>query len=381
MARTCELTVDLDAINRNLALVAHLAGDRAVLVAVKANAYGHGLVEVARSVEAAGAAQWLGVTTVPEAAALRAAGISLPILKFSITLADQLADALAAGVAFTVGDTDAITQLSEAAAARGVVAEVHLKIDTGMRRIGAEPEDALRLARLIVHDPHLRLGGIYTHLPVSDVGSGAEFTRQQLAAFEASALDVQAHVGHVPWIHAANSGAVMSHDLGATTMVRPGIMVYGSYSGPVSSRSAALEPVARWSSRLVFVKQVRAGESVGYGRTWTATQDTWVGTVAVGYGDGYSRLLSNCGRMLIDGQSHPIVGRVCMDQTMIDLGPATPTARVGDEVVLMGRSRGEEITVQEIADLMGTITYEVTCLITARVPRRHIGGVSRASTN
>ena len=127
--------------------------------------------------------------------------------------------------------------------------------------------------------------------------------------------------------------------------------------------------------------EVAAGETVSYGRTWTAPRDTWVGTVAVGYGDGYSRLLSNKGRMLIDGHSHPIVGRICMDQSMIDLGPATPIVQVGDEVVLMGRSGQQEITVEEIAELMGTISYEVTCLITERVPRRHVGGVTQLSTN
>ncbi|MGV8846472.1 alanine racemase [Tessaracoccus sp.] len=379
MAGSCELTVDLDAINKNLALVAELSGNRTILVAVKANAYGHGLVAVARSIEAAGTAHWLGVATVSEAAALRAAGVSLPILKFSITMPDELAVALSTGLVFTVGDQGAIEQLAEAAAAAGRVAEAHLKIDTGMRRIGAEPGDAVALAQLILDSPHLVLGGIYTHLPVSDVSSGDAFTRQQFRALVDAVGDVEAIAGPVRLVHAANSGAVLGHDLSGTTMVRPGIMVYGSYPDPETPHSHVLEPVIRWTSSLTFVKRVRAGETVGYGRTWTAPHDTWVGTVSVGYGDGYSRLLSNRGRMLIDGHSHPIVGRVCMDQTMIDLGRDRPHALVGDQVVLVGRSGTEEITVEEIAGLMGTISYEVTCLISGRVARRHVGGVSPLS--
>ncbi len=379
MAGPCELTVDLDAVNRNLALVAELAGDRTILVAVKANAYGHGLVAVARSIEAAGSAHWLGVATVSEAATLRDAGVSLPILKFSITLPEELPLALRTGLVFTVGDEEAIEHLAAAAATAGVVAEAHLKIDTGMRRIGAEPGDAVGLARLVRENPHVVLGGIYTHLPASDVASGDEFTRQQFRTLMDVVRDVEAVAGPVRLVHAANSGAVLSHDLSGTTMVRPGIMVYGSYPDPGTPHSHVLEPVVRWTSSLTFIKQVRAGETVGYGRTWTAPHDTWVGTVAVGYGDGYSRLLTNRGRVLIDGRSHPIVGRVCMDQTMIDLGRQSPHAVVGDEVVLVGRSGTENITVEEIAGLMGTIAYEVTCLISERVPRRYLGGVSPSS--
>lgn len=381
MAGTCELTVDLDAINRNLEVVAELAGGTTVLAAVKANAYGHGLVEVARSIEAAGTAQWLGVATVSEAVALRTAGIRLPLLKFTITLAEELPQALAADVVFTVGDVDAITALADAAQKAGIIATAHLKLDTGMRRIGAEPDDAVDLARLITGHPHLSLGGIYTHLPVSDTVDGHDFTRRQIEVLTDIARDVEAVTGPVGHVHAANSGAVLGHDLTGTTMVRPGIMVYGSYPDPATPHTRPLSPVVRWTSRLAFIKRIRQGETVGYGRTWTAPRDTWVGTVGVGYGDGYSRLLSNRGRVLVDGRSHPVIGRICMDQTMIDLGPNTPHVRVGDEVVLIGHSGDDEITVEDVAAWMGTIAYEVTCLISERVPRRHIGGVSPSSTS
>ena len=172
---------------------------------------------------------------------------------------------------------------------------------------------------------------------------------------------------------------MLGHDLGRTTMVRPGIMIYGSYPDPLTEHTRPLLDVGRWTTRVTFVKRVAAGESVGYGRTWAASADTWVATIAVGYGDGYSRLFSNRGRVLIGGRSYPIAGRVCMDQTMVDLGPDLPAVGVGDQVVLMGTDGDERVGVEELAELMGTITYEVTCLIAERVPRDGSGGPSSRS--
>ncbi len=369
MSAPTRFLVDLDAIHANLAVARDLAGSRKVLAAVKADAYGHGLVPVATSIQDRGSADWLGVAVTEEATRLRAAGITLPILKFTPTFADDLPEALAAGLTVSVGTAEAVDETQAAAEAAGAIAEVHLKIDTGMRRVGADPKDAVDLARRIAAAPDLRLGGIFTHLPISDVAEGEDFTRNQLALFGITVAAVEEAVGPVELVHAANSGAVLGHDLGDTTMVRPGIMIYGSYPDAKTPRTRPLTDVGRWVSRLSFVKRVRAGETVGYGRSWTAPRDTWIGTVAVGYGDGYSRLLSSRGRMLIDGRSYPVVGRVCMDQTMIDLGPDSPGVSVGDEVVLMGTSGHERIGVEELAELMGTITYEVTCLITPRVPR------------
>lgn len=374
MASPCTLRVDLDAIHANLATARELAGGRAVLAAVKANAYGHGLVEVARSIQARGTASWLGVALTAEAEALRAAGVTLPVLKFTPTFVDDLAAAIAADLTLSVGSAEAIDEAAAAARAAGRTVDVHLKVDTGMRRVGAEPADAVGLARRIRDSGSLRLNGVFTHLPISDVHDGDSFTRAQLARFDEVVAGVEAAVGPVEWVHAANSGAVLGHDLGRSTMVRPGIMVYGSYPDAATERTRPLRDVGTWVSRVSFVKRVAAGESVGYGRTWTAPRDTWVATVSVGYGDGYSRLLSSRGRMLIAGESYPVVGRVCMDQTMLDLGPEEPGVRVGDEVVLMGSSGAERIGVEELAALMGTITYEVTCLIGARVPRVHMGG-------
>ncbi|HMR49312.1 MAG TPA: alanine racemase [Arachnia sp.] len=365
------LQVDLAAIDHNLDEARRLAGDRLVLAAVKADAYGHGIVEVSRSIERSGSADWLGVATVDEGLWLREAGIGLPILKFSPTLSDEEA-AVEAGLTLAVGDADSIRRISAAASAVGRIADVHLKTDTGMHRFGAAPGEAVGLGELVESLPAVRLTGLFTHLPVSDVPDGLAFTRAQLDGFLALAGEIRRVASSELIVHAANSGAVLSHDLTGTDMVRPGIMVYGSYPDPLTPRTADLWPTERWTSRLTFTEHVRAGESVGYGRTWVAPRDTCVGTVAVGYGDGYSRLLSSRGRMLIDGASYPVVGRVCMDQTMIDLGPE-PRVRVGDEVVLVGASGDERITVAELAGAMGTIPYEVTCLITRRVPRSYVG--------
>lgn len=369
MASPTTFRVDLDAIHANLGTARDLAGGRAVLAAVKANAYGHGLVTVAKSIQERGSAEWLGIALTSEAEQLRAGGVTLPLLKFTPTLPDDLPAALAAGVTLSVGTTESIDQAADAARDAGLVADVHLKVDTGMRRVGAEPHEAVVLARRIAEAGSLRLGGIFTHLPVSDVADGADFTSAQLERFDGVVAEIENAVGPVEWVHAANSGAVLGHSLGRSTMVRPGIMIYGSYPDAKTPPSRPLRDVGTWTSRVSFVKRVAAGETVGYGRTWTAPRDTWVATVAVGYGDGYSRLLSSRGRMLTGGSSYPIAGRVCMDQTMLDLGPDEPSVQVGDEVVLMGTSGQERIGVEELADLMGTITYEVTCLIAARVPR------------
>lgn len=365
-------TTRLDHLRANLDAVRARVGARAVLAAVKADAYGHGAVEVSRMIERTGAADWLGVATVGEGLELRAAGITLPVLKLSVARGEEVAAAVAAGLTLCVVDEDSILEAGAAATALGTTASVHLKVDTGMRRIGCEPELAPSLAQRVDATPGVRLEGLFSHLPISDSPRGEEFTRGQVALFARTAREVEAARGPVPLKHLANSGAVLGHPDTWFDLVRPGIMIYGAYPDPEAARTVPLLPALEWRTRVSFVKRVPAGETVGYGRTWTAPGDTWVATVPVGYGDGYSRLLSNRGRMLVRGRSYPIAGRVCMDQTMIDLGPDTDVT-VGDEVVLVGRSGTDEITTSEVAGLMGTIPYEVTCLITRRVERETVG--------
>lgn len=365
-------TTRLDHLRANLDAVRARVGGRAVLAAVKADAYGHGAVAVSRMIERTGAADWLGVATVGEGLELRAAGVTLPVLKLSVARGEEVAAAVAAGLTLCVVDEDSILEAGAAATALGTTASVHLKVDTGMRRIGCEPELAPSLAQRVDATPGVRLEGLFSHLPISDSPRGEEFTRGQVALFARTAREVEAARGPVPLKHLANSGAVLGHPDTWFDLVRPGIMIYGAYPDPEAARTVPLLPALEWRTRVSFVKRVPAGETVGYGRTWTAPRDTWIATVPVGYGDGYSRLLSNRGRMLVRGASYPIAGRVCMDQTMIDLGPDTDVT-VGDEVVLVGRSGTDEITTSEVAGLMGTIPYEVTCLITRRVGRETVG--------
>nr|WP_300147615.1 alanine racemase [Propionicimonas sp.] len=363
-------TTRLDHVRANLAAVRARVGDRLVLAAVKADAYGHGAVEVCRMIERTGGADWLGIATVSEGLELRAAGITLPILKLSVARGDDVAPAVRAGLTLTVADAASIQEAGTAASALGTTASVHLKVDTGMRRIGCEPGEAAGLATLADATPGVRLEGLFSHLPISDSPRGDDFTKAQVELFRATAERVE-HVRGPLLKHLANSGAVLGHPEAWFDLVRPGIMIYGAYPDPEAQRTVPLLPVLEWRTAVTFIKRVRGGETVGYGRTWTAPRDTWIATVPIGYGDGFSRLLSNRGRMLVRGRSYPIAGRLCMDQTMLDLGPETEVA-VGDEVVLVGRSGEEEITTSEIADLMGTIPYEVTCLITRRVGREFV---------
>ncbi len=363
--------VDLDAIEANLRAVRAHVGGRLVLLAVKADAYGHGAVPVARRCQDSGAADQFGVATIPEALELRAAGITLPILKLSHALSSD--EALAAAthdVALTVIDDAGVRLVSDAGAATNRRIPVHLKVDTGMRRIGVEPYDAVRLARLLHTLPGVELIGLMTHLPVSDSPGGDGFTSLQAERFTLIADEIQAAVGPLPYVHAANSGAICSHPSTWGTMVRPGIMAYGSYPDHATPRTVPLRPALSLLSRVSYVKSVAAGETVGYGRTWTAPYDTTIATVPIGYADGYSRLLSNRGAMLIGGRRYPIAGRVCMDQTMLDLGPDS-TVAAGDEVVCIGAQGEERITAWDVADLMGTIPYEVTCLVSPRVTRSY----------
>jgi alanine racemase len=381
--RVTHAEVNLAAICRNVRAARELAPGMKVLVAVKAQAYGHGAVSVARRLADEHLADWFGVATVSEGIELREAGIDTPILRLSHCFPDELAAAIAADITLPVIDGTTIDDLAQAAGKLGRAPyPVHLAIDTGMGRIGCRPQDAVGLAARVV-DRGLDLQGLFTHLPISDTPRGNEFTRSQLDRFCAAVRAIQqarAAAGRdpVPLVHAANSGAVLGHRAEVCTMVRPGIMAYGYYPDAMESpRPVSLQPALTWRSRVSFVKVVGAGQTVGYGRTWTAPNDSWVATVPIGYGDGYSRLNSNRGRMLVGGNSYPVAGRVCMDQTMLDLGPVRPgepaPVAVGDEVVVLGTQGKQTLSADELAALMGTISYEVTCLIGTRGPRVYIG--------
>jgi len=361
--------VHLANIRSNIDGIRQVIGDqRKLLIAVKANAYGHGAVEVSRMAERS-SVDWLGVATVPEGIELRQAGIHLPILKFSPAFPEEMPAAIATGITLTVCDEENIRLLNQVGRLKGIIENVHLKVDTGMGRIGVTPADAPRLACLIENEcPFLHLEGVFTHLPSSD-GSDRVFTLDQVERFNQTVEQIQQAIHRtIDLVHCANSGGVLAYPESWFDMVRPGIMIYGFYPGEETPHTIDLQPGLSFLSRVSFLKRVSAGTSIGYGRTWIAPEETIIATIPVGYADGFNRLFSNSGRVLIKDHSYPIVGRVCMDQCMVNLGSRSDV-RVGDEVVLIGSSGNEEITAEEWAQKLNTITYEVTCQINSRVKR------------
>jgi alanine racemase len=361
--------IHLGHIRTNLEAIRQIIGPRKLLLSVKANAYGHGAVAVSHLAEACGV-DWLGVATVPEGLQLRDAGISLPILKMSPTFPQEMGAAVAASLTLALSDGEGIRALEAACTDQDLRSRVHLKIETGMGRTGAPVWEAPELARFIEREcPHLHLEGVFTHLPVSDEPDSTAYTRAQVQVFQDAVVQMEAALGHRPeLVHCANSGGVLGHPDSWLDLVRAGIMAYGSYPDAQTPRTVSLLPGLSFVTRVAHLKRVETGTTIGYGRTWTAQAPTWIATICCGYADGFNRLFSNRGRVLIGGRSYPVVGRVCMDQTMVDLGPATDV-KVGDEVVLIGRSGEQEITAADWAQALGTIPYEVTCQIGARVER------------
>jgi alanine racemase len=312
------------------------------------------------------------VATVAEGVTLRAAGVTAPILKLSGAPPAEVAAAVAYGLTLTVSTPAEADAAEAAAAAQGRRVAVHLKVDTGMRRIGVEPAGAADLADHLARQPHLDLDGVFTHLAAADDPAADGFTAEQLTRFDEALAAVEARLGGPPrLVHAANSAGVLACPAAWRDLIRPGIAAYGYYPGPDTPRSVALEPVLTWVSHLSLVKAVRAGEAVSYGRTWAAAADTWIGTVPVGYGDGYARILSNRSDVLVAGTRRPVVGRVCMDQLMVDLGP-DPAAAAGDPVILIGCDGTGLVDADELGTLAGTISYEVLCAVAERVPRVYV---------
>jgi len=312
---------------------------------------------------------WLGIATVPEGIELRNAGISLPILKFSPAFPEEMQAAVDNDITLSVCERENSEKLNEIATELGRKINVHLKIDTGMGRIGVTPQDASQLSQYIETEcPNLHLQGVFTHLPVSD-SADTTYTQEQITLFAATVDNIQKRIGRkIELVHCANSGGVLAHPASWFDMVRPGIMIYGFYPSSETLQSIDLKPGLSFITRVSFIKKVSAGTTIGYGRTWSAPEDTWIATIPVGYADGFNRLFSNRGRVLIKGRSYPIVGRVCMDQSMVNLGPQTEIC-VGDEVILIGRSGNLEISAYEWAEKLNTITYEVICQINHRVQR------------
>jgi alanine racemase len=367
--RLTRAEIDLNALRYNLhAIKRHIPSATKVLGLVKANAYGHGLVEIARALEREGI-DYLGVGFLEEGIALREAGVILPILVLGGVVGSQIKDFLQHRLEITVSSLEIARRINDEAGG-GVKARVHLKIDTGMERIGVRAERALPFIEQVIQLPNVEITGLYSHLATADE-EDKTFAREQLSRFTAVLDELRRKGIALPLTHLANSGAVLDLPECSFDMVRPGIMLYGIYPSAKGSRSLTLRPVLSLKSNVVYVKEVDAGVAISYGRTYRTKRKTRIATIPIGYGDGYSRRLSNLAQVIIRGVRRPVVGTICMDQLMVDLGPQTDV-HVGDEVVLIGSSGTETVTAWEIAEQLGTIPYELFTSITARVPRLYI---------
>lgn len=367
--RPTRIVVDLDALGGNLRAIRQHVGVP-VMAIVKANAYGHGLVPVAHHLQAQGVEQ-LGVAFVEEGLALRRAGITAPILVLGGILGRQVTQLLQHDLEITVSSLDKLRRVEAAAERLGRKAVIHLKVDTGMERIGVHSYSCGPLIEAATASPWCEVKGVYSHLACAD-DPASPMTALQLARFHEACAHFTRIGAPMPIRHLANSGGVLHFPDTWLDMVRPGIMLYGVLPDPEAQRTVPIRPALSLVSQVVYLKIVQAGHSVGYGATWAPSRDTRVVTVPIGYGDGYPRALSNCGEVLIHGQRRPIVGRLCMDQFMVDLGPEGQ-AHIEDDVVLIGRQGDEAITIEDVAARAGTIGYEILTRLNERVPREYVG--------
>jgi len=336
----------------------------AICAAVKANAYGHGIEIVAPWLAAEGV-EAFGAATVAEAVELRRLKITAPVFLLGSLQTDELAEAIDADVDFFVWSFDDMEALVQAARGRKKPARVHIKVDTGMGRVGCAPHETEELVRRVLHSLPLEWVGLCTHFASSD-GEGLVTVAQQMTKFTEVLASISARGWTPRWIHAANSGAILTQPETYFNLVRPGIALYGY----PHQEQAQFKPVMELVSKVGFVKTVPKGTSLSYGSRYQTTTDTDVATVPVGYGDGYRRIWSNRAEVWIGGRLHRVSGTVCMDQLLVDLGPQSGI-RKGDPVVFFGPSTPNRPipTAQSLAELDGTISYEVLCGISARIPR------------
>ena len=365
--RPTQVEVDLSRLTANYrAIQAHVA-PAAVMPILKANAYGHGLVEVARHMQSLGV-PYLGVAFLEEGILLREAGVTTPILVLGGIIGNQVPLFLAHDLTLTASSIEKLGQIEEAARAMGVRAKVHLKIDTGMERIGVHYYSAASLLEASLTGDHFEVEGIFSHFANADAADSS-YSRLQLERFH-EVLDFYERRGlpPPPLRHIANSAAIAGFPAAHLDMVRAGILLYGVYPSADVPRTVAVSPALSWKSRVVYFKVVQPEHPVSYGSTWQSDHPVRVVTVPVGYGDGYFRSMSGRAEVLIRNKRYPVVGRVCMDQLMVNI--EWETAYNGDEVILIGQTEsGTTITVEELAEWAGTIPWEILTNVNTRVPR------------
>ncbi len=370
MLRPTRAIINLSALRRNVRQIRkHLPASTRLIAVVKANAYGHGAIPVSRTALGAGA-DWLAVAIPEEGIELRAAGLQAPILVLGMSLPEQAGLFVDHNLIAAVCSLDSLRAFQRAASAKKSRARVMIKLDTGMGRVGIQPGEAVAFVQQALALSDIEVVGLFTHFAAADEADNT-FTLKQLDCLAQVIQTLRDQGIELPLLSAANSAATDAYPEAHLGAARPGIILYGLPPAPDMPLQLDLQPVMSLVSRIVHIKQVPADTPVSYGCTHRTQQQTWLATLPLGYADGYSRALSNKAEVLVHGIRRKVVGRVCMDQIIIDLGPVCD-AVVGDEVVLFGRQGQAEITLTELAVLAGTINYELACAISARVPRVYV---------
>lgn len=361
--------IDLGAIRYNLRKVREIINSGVkILGVVKADAYGHGMKDVSGVIVEEGV-EYLGVASLDEARTLRNIGIRSKIVVLGTILPGEANGVLRFNVIQTVSELHTARILSRLGQANNRNIKVHIKIDTGMGRIGFWHAEAIDFIKKISSMRNIVIDGIFTHFPSAD--DDRVFTRRQIKDFKSLIEELWRHKINIPVNHTSNSMALIDFKDSHMNMVRPGLIMYGLYPREDLMKKLNLKPALSFKTKIIYVKSVSKGRSISYGRTYITKRDTKIATIPVGYGDGYSRHLSNRAYVLVKGKRAPIVGTVCMDMTMIDIGHID-NVKTGDEVILIGRQGAEAITVGELASLTNTIPYEVVCNIGRRVPRIYV---------
>jgi alanine racemase len=359
--------VKLGHLEYNLAAIKRRVAPAKVMLIVKANAYGHGLVEVSRAL--AGKTDYVGVAVLEEGIMLRELGVTAPIIILGGIWGDQILRYLQYDLTLTASSVERLAQIDAVAGQMKIKAKVHLKIDTGMERIGIHYYSAHKLQEAALKFAHVQVEGIYSHFANADSNDLAH-ARLQLERFNEVLRFYERHSLPVPMRHIANSAAVLQLPESFFDIVRPGILLYGVYPSPDVLRTVEVKPALSWKSRVVYFKVVKPGHAVSYGSTWQPDHEVRVVTIPVGYGDGFFRSMSNRAKVIIRGRKYSQIGSICMDQLMVNI--EWDSAYNGDEVILLGEAGGERITVEDLANWAGTIPYEILTNINTRVPRMYV---------
>lgn len=360
LLRPTWVEIDLSALEHNFKQIKKLVGKLAkVLCVVKADAYGHGMIEVSRRLSRCGA-DYLGVASIDEAIKLRKSGIKLPILILELIPEEHVGYIVDYNLTQGLCTERLANSLNNYAKRKGKTAKVHIKIDTGMGRLGIWHEDASVFIKKIQQLRNIEIEGIYTHFPSAD--TDRFFTNHQIRYFENLIKKLKNNNIYIPLRHTANSIGVIDYRCSHLNLVRPGLMLYGLYPKESFRQVLELKPVMSFKTRILFIKKVPKGRSISYGRTYLTKKPTTIATLPVGYSDGYLRSLSNKAEVLIRGLRSKIAGRICMDQSMIDLDNLK-NVKIGEEVVLVGKQGRQKITLEELAALANTISYELACSI------------------